>query len=190
VSPSPSMSPSPTEWASTSPSATPAMCGPLAGGRPCEDGLCCSQYGMCGSSADYCGDGCQPEYGGPCVTASASPSDTPTASFTLFESVSPSPSMSPDVFLDVSASPSPSPSGAACGVDGLLRSCDGGLCCSRYGYCGLGAAYCGDGCQEGFGACAPSPSPGPSKGVGPLLDLVDVCPAMCTFQGRCVGGVG
>ncbi|KAF9183494.1 hypothetical protein BGZ51_003997 [Haplosporangium sp. Z 767] len=26
-------------------------------------------------------------------------------------------------------------------------------CCSRWGYCGNGAEYCGDGCQEAFGQC-------------------------------------
>ena len=30
-------------------------------------------------------------------------------------------------------------------------ACPGGLCCSRYGYCGLGGAHCGAGCQ---GQCA------------------------------------
>ncbi|EHA8588736.1 Class IV chitinase [Cocos nucifera] len=27
--------------------------------------------------------------------------------------------------------------------------CSSDLCCSKYGYCGTGTAYCGDGCQEG-----------------------------------------
>jgi len=29
------------------------------------------------------------------------------------------------------------------------NSCTGGLCCSQYGYCGTGPAYCGPGCQGG-----------------------------------------
>ncbi|CAL1363700.1 unnamed protein product [Linum trigynum] len=29
----------------------------------CEDGLCCSQFGYCGSVDEYCGDGCQSSYG-------------------------------------------------------------------------------------------------------------------------------
>ncbi|CAL1363698.1 unnamed protein product [Linum trigynum] len=29
----------------------------------CADGLCCNQFGYCGSETDYCGDGCQPSYG-------------------------------------------------------------------------------------------------------------------------------
>nr|NP_001411805.1 EG45-like domain containing protein [Selaginella moellendorffii] len=27
--------------------------------RPCGDNMCCSQWGYCGCSADYCGNGCQ-----------------------------------------------------------------------------------------------------------------------------------
>ncbi|MQL98774.1 hypothetical protein Taro_031487 [Colocasia esculenta] len=33
----------------------------------CSPDLCCSQYGYCGSTADYCGDGCQQ---GPCWSSS------------------------------------------------------------------------------------------------------------------------
>ncbi|WVZ49906.1 hypothetical protein U9M48_001225 [Paspalum notatum var. saurae] len=32
--------------------------------------------------------------------------------------------------------------------------CPDNLCCSKWGYCGLGAAYCGEGCQSG--ACCPN----------------------------------
>ncbi len=31
-----------------------------------EFGDCCSQYGWCGASTDYCGEGCQPEFGSGC----------------------------------------------------------------------------------------------------------------------------
>uniref|UniRef100_J3LZ67 Chitin-binding type-1 domain-containing protein n=1 Tax=Oryza brachyantha TaxID=4533 RepID=J3LZ67_ORYBR len=27
--------------------------------------------------------------------------------------------------------------------------CDPSLCCSKWGYCGLGGDYCGEGCQSG-----------------------------------------
>ena len=32
-------------------------CGSEAGGATCADNLCCSQYGYCGSTSDYCGPG-------------------------------------------------------------------------------------------------------------------------------------
>ncbi|XP_021887857.1 endochitinase CH25-like [Carica papaya] len=40
-------------------SSSAEQCGQQAGGALCPGGLCCSQYGWCGSTEDYCGDGCQ-----------------------------------------------------------------------------------------------------------------------------------
>ncbi|KAK9758212.1 hypothetical protein RND81_01G215800 [Saponaria officinalis] len=37
-----------------------AQCGRQAGGRRCSGGLCCSKYGFCGTTNEYCGAGnCQ-----------------------------------------------------------------------------------------------------------------------------------
>ncbi|XP_028797531.1 endochitinase-like [Neltuma alba] len=38
-------------------------CGRQAGGALCPGGLCCSQYGWCGSTNEYCGTGCQSQCG-------------------------------------------------------------------------------------------------------------------------------
>ncbi|KAK3135697.1 hypothetical protein QOZ80_5BG0422350 [Eleusine coracana subsp. coracana] len=35
------------------------QCGAQAGGALCPNGLCCSQFGYCGVTNDYCGAGCQ-----------------------------------------------------------------------------------------------------------------------------------
>ncbi|KAH0742895.1 hypothetical protein KY290_030888 [Solanum tuberosum] len=35
------------------------QCGSQAGGALCANGLCCSQYGYCGTTTAYCGSGCQ-----------------------------------------------------------------------------------------------------------------------------------
>ncbi|XP_057966362.1 basic endochitinase [Malania oleifera] len=35
------------------------QCGKQAGGAVCPGGLCCSQFGWCGNTNDYCGNGCQ-----------------------------------------------------------------------------------------------------------------------------------
>uniref|UniRef100_A0A0E0KF33 chitinase n=1 Tax=Oryza punctata TaxID=4537 RepID=A0A0E0KF33_ORYPU len=35
------------------------QCGSQAGGALCPNCLCCSQFGWCGSTSDYCGAGCQ-----------------------------------------------------------------------------------------------------------------------------------
>ncbi|KAF7827759.1 endochitinase A2 [Senna tora] len=40
------------------------QCGRQAGGAQCGGGLCCSKYGWCGSTDQYCGDGCQSQCGG------------------------------------------------------------------------------------------------------------------------------
>jgi hypothetical protein len=86
-----------------------AQCG---GRRKCGGGLCCSRFGYCGLGGDYCGAGCQ---NGPCYRiANVDENDVP--------------------------------SNAQCGG---RRRCGGGLCCSRFGYCGLGGDYCGAGCQNG-----------------------------------------
>jgi len=37
-------------------------CGPSTGVR-CGSNLCCSQFGYCGSTSEYCGQGCQPGWG-------------------------------------------------------------------------------------------------------------------------------
>ncbi|GAA0144542.1 hypothetical protein LIER_04963 [Lithospermum erythrorhizon] len=40
------------------------QCGRQLGNRVCPNGLCCSQYGYCGSTTAYCGFGCQSQCGG------------------------------------------------------------------------------------------------------------------------------
>ncbi|KAJ4824771.1 hypothetical protein Tsubulata_045136 [Turnera subulata] len=45
-------------------SSSAEQCGRQAGGAKCSGGLCCSQYGWCGDTAEYCTDGCQSQCGG------------------------------------------------------------------------------------------------------------------------------
>ncbi|XP_058009509.1 inactive chitinase-like protein 1 [Hevea brasiliensis] len=40
------------------------QCGSQANGALCPGGLCCSQYGWCGDTSAYCGDGCQSQCDG------------------------------------------------------------------------------------------------------------------------------
>ncbi|KAL6011877.1 Chitinase 1 [Asimina triloba] len=40
------------------------QCGTQAGGALCPGGLCCSQFGWCGNTPPYCGQGCQSQCGG------------------------------------------------------------------------------------------------------------------------------
>nr|CAB97002.1 putative class I chitinase [Phaseolus vulgaris] len=55
------------------------QCGTEAGGALCPRGLCCSQWGWCGSTIDYCGPGCQSQCGGQPSTPPPPP-PTPTPS--------------------------------------------------------------------------------------------------------------
>ncbi|KAJ1256956.1 hypothetical protein BS78_K261500 [Paspalum vaginatum] len=49
------------------------QCGSQAGGALCANCLCCSKWGFCGSTSDYCGDGCQSQ----CNGCSSPPPPTP-----------------------------------------------------------------------------------------------------------------
>ena len=88
------------------------QCGRQAGSAVCANSLCCSQFGFCGLTAQYCGIGCQSNCHG-----------SPTA-------------MEPVKAVE------------RYGVQGGGAVCANGLCCSKFGFCGLGAQYCGVGCQS------------------------------------------
>ncbi|KQK09291.1 basic endochitinase A [Brachypodium distachyon] len=45
-------------------SARAEQCGSQAGGATCPNCLCCSRFGFCGSTSDYCGSGCQSQCSG------------------------------------------------------------------------------------------------------------------------------
>ncbi|CAL9027317.1 unnamed protein product [Prunus brigantina] len=53
------------------------QCGRQAGNAVCPNGLCCSQYGWCGTTADYCTTNCQSQCAS---TPKPTPTPTPTPS--------------------------------------------------------------------------------------------------------------
>ncbi|KAK7825510.1 endochitinase [Quercus suber] len=53
---------------------TAEQCGTQAGGAVCPNGQCCSQFGWCGNTNDYCGNGCQSQ----CSSTTPSPT-TPSS---------------------------------------------------------------------------------------------------------------
>ncbi|KXS14549.1 hypothetical protein M427DRAFT_57462 [Gonapodya prolifera JEL478] len=139
---------------------TDSRCGSAAG-TSCGSS-CCSQYGWCGTGPSYCGSGCQGSYGICDMGATAPKASSPPAGAT------PPP-------------PPPSTSGGApslsqdghCGKNTNTK-CGNGECCSQYGWCGSGTAYCDAGCQNGFGNCGitapqgaivsqPAPPPPPAS---------------------------
>ena len=59
--------------------ASAEQCGKQVGGAVCPNGLCCSEFGWCGSTAEYCGGNCQSQCGGTGGTPTPTPSNpTPT----------------------------------------------------------------------------------------------------------------
>lgn len=64
-----------------------AQCG-SAYGR-CPNNLCCSQWGWCGSSSAYCGQGCQPLYGRCSVTTTTTTTRTTTTTTTTSTTATP-----------------------------------------------------------------------------------------------------
>ncbi|KAK9164978.1 hypothetical protein Scep_000169 [Stephania cephalantha] len=53
---------------------------------------------------------------------------------------------------------------AQCGSQAGGKVCPGGLCCSRFGFCGSTDPWCGDGCQSN---CNPRPGPSPTPPTTP-----------------------
>ncbi|KAF2666763.1 hypothetical protein BT63DRAFT_317780 [Microthyrium microscopicum] len=83
---------------------------------------CCSEWGWCGSTADFCGVGCVVAYG-TCTDPTPHPAPSGTTVST----------------------------NEKCGViSGVTYVCPYSMCCSSFGNCGTGADYCGTGCQTGF----------------------------------------
>ncbi|RYP08248.1 hypothetical protein DL764_001982 [Monosporascus ibericus] len=104
--------------------------GNCGGGITCfgsEFGDCCSQHGWCGSTAAYCGEGCQSAFGtcdGGSGGGGGGGGGAPV-----------------------------SEDGSCGGADGV--TCVGsefGNCCSQYGWCGSSVDHCGTGCQPEFGS--------------------------------------
>jgi len=119
----------------TLPISTNGLCGPEHG--ICPNNKCCSKWGYCGNTSDYCDTGCQKDYGR--CNEGTTTSTKPTATTTNLP------------FSD-----------GACGPG--IAVCTPGKCCSKYGYCGTTDAYCGNGCQSEFGMCnTPAESTTPVK---------------------------
>ena len=111
-------------------------CGPDNGGLTCDpnsavyNGTCCSQYGWCGDTIDYCGSGCISGCSSAASTISSSassPNPTATASATQ-EPVLGKPSTAP--------STGPITADGTCGAGNGNTVCGNwpkGACCSLYG---------------------------------------------------------
>ncbi|QGA22187.1 hypothetical protein EYB26_009902 [Talaromyces marneffei] len=134
----------------SSPTSTPTggispngLCGSANNGWTCAGstfGTCCSIYGDCGSTSDYCGSNCDPNYGDCPSTSTVTSTTTSTSAISSATSRS-----------------NVSPNGL-CGASNSGYTCLGsqfGECCSQYGYCGSTSDYCSSAnCDSNYGSCS------------------------------------
>jgi hypothetical protein len=59
-----------------------------------------------------------------------------------------------------------------CGEEADGDLCENNLCCSKWGYCGTGDLYCGDGCQNGPCTVSPPSPPLPPPAPGGLGEIL------------------
>jgi len=117
-----------------SPTSTDGKCGKEYGN--CSSDYCCSIYGWCGKSDDYCSvsRGCQSKFG------KCNKDDTTSTTINITTSSSSNPTY-------------PISKDGKCGKD--YGKCPTGQCCSKYGWCGKTYNYCAtsEGCQSEYGIC-------------------------------------
>jgi hypothetical protein len=133
--------------------------------------MCCSQWGYCGTGDAYCGTCCQ---SGNCFGNPTSQKPTSTPTYQLPSTVTTSTSSTIGLTTTSATATTPSSTSTTTkttsncatytGVCGREKLCANGMCCSQWGYCGTGDAYCGTCCQSGncFGdptSQGPTPTP-------------------------------
>lgn len=137
---------------------------------PCCDGTCCSKWGYCGTSPEYCGLGCQSKCDntqinqGPVTQAPVIPVTT----------------MEPPKCADTSLP------NTKCSA---TNPCCNGQCCSQYGYCGSTFEYCGTGCQSKCNGIATPATPPPQEATPPPTTTSDKCgKSTCSATSPCCSG--
>ncbi|ORX65153.1 hypothetical protein BCR32DRAFT_272825 [Anaeromyces robustus] len=134
----------------------------------CPDGGCCSKYGYCGSTDEYCEieNECQPSYGrcyeykdGKKIETGyiAEPIKQSTTTSTTTATATATTLPTSDVPTNSTSSNPPDQSSSSsnehrCGKG--YGNCGRGGCCSKYGWCGLTEEYCDPKtCQNDYGVC-------------------------------------
>ncbi|KNC95896.1 uncharacterized protein SPPG_09564 [Spizellomyces punctatus DAOM BR117] len=146
----------------------------------CAEGLCCSEWGWCGSTIDHCSGNCQPSFGtcygqSPTPIAQANENCGPGKATcggglccSQYGSCGPFDAdpvrasycgIGCQVGFGVCDSETPPTIrnlDQSCGNG--IGSCGFGACCSANGECGYTSDHCADGCQSGFGNCNNPPA--------------------------------
>ncbi|KAK8022208.1 peptidoglycan-N-acetylglucosamine deacetylase [Apiospora rasikravindrae] len=143
-----------TTTTSTSPTATPTLIvspdGACGTGVTCQGssyGNCCSQNGWCGASIDYCGGGCQSQFGTCSNPDNTLPADSPIPPTTSPTKLPTGPGAgvpdSPLTTTTTAPANPPAPTSTQkvsvdgdCGGDITCLGSEFGNCCSAHGWCG------------------------------------------------------
>ncbi|APA08080.1 hypothetical protein SS1G_00265 [Sclerotinia sclerotiorum 1980 UF-70] len=141
-------------------------------------GGCCSAYGYCGNTTDYCGTGCQSAFG-TCSGATVQPSGNSFLCGASNAGLSCTGGLccsgsgycgNTTDYCDVgcqskygacTADASEPTTGGTCGPNFGGATCGGNQCCSVSGYCGTSQDYCADpgSCLLGYGRCDSDATP-------------------------------
>jgi len=107
----------------------------------CPNNECCSKYGYCGTSSDYCSAGCQTQFGRCNGTSSNKTTKKTTTKKAATKKTTTTNKKVPTSTVS-----------GRCGSS--YGKCAGkNECCSKYNYCGTSTDYCGTGCQPRYGLC-------------------------------------
>jgi len=134
------------------PTSTNGKCGEGYGN--CPTGKCCSKYGWCGKTSDYCdiAKGCQSEFGQCNNTTTKKTTTTTTTTTTKKTTKKTKKTTTTATTTTKKTEPTVSTTGQ-CGNG--YGKCPNGECCSKYGWCGKSNKHCAvdQGCQSEFGKC-------------------------------------
>jgi len=159
-------------------------CGPEHG--ICPDKECCSQYGYCGSEADYCSN-CNPEWG--YCPGNTNPVKKTTTTVVKTTTTTKKATKKTTTTTKKTTTPTNISTDNRCGPSNGNTVCPDNKCCSQYGYCGTTSAYCGTGCQSGFGKCTTSTGGSSSSSSGKDYTKIVSTDGSCgAGKGRCPDG--
>jgi len=123
----------------------------------CDDNECCSKYGWCGRTSDYCSiaRGCQSAFGR-CDEEKPSKDEKSYDEIIIIDNDNESEKEgdnAEETDIAIESEEEDDDSLYKCG--GKYGNCRPGECCSKYGWCGKTDAYCSiaKGCQSEFGEC-------------------------------------
>jgi len=123
--------------------------------------MCCSKYGYCGTTTDYCGNGCQTKYGICNLKNADESSDTDGRCGPNYGKCPNNGCCSKygycgydDSYCGTGCNPKYGLCNSTDGTCGNGKRCPNNGCCSKYGYCGKSDEYCESECNPNYGKCS------------------------------------